>query len=218
METVAGFLGEEVQVTINGTSLRLLGATGLESLIQPDVLLGGEAAPEPPYWMHLWSGAMAVARILAVAPEIGVGVRLLELGCGLGLPALVAARRGAAVIATDWKGEPLRFARCSAELNGQTIGLIQMDWRDPAVQGAFDVCVGADVAYDQAAEPALIDSLRRVLRPGGVAWLADSVNTFRPTIAAGLREAGFAVVVSRMREEEDRRPVWVRVIEARQPA
>jgi hypothetical protein len=59
--------------------------------------------------------------------------------------------------------------------------------------------------------------LIELVAPGGVAWLADSVNTTRGSLAARLAEVGFAVAVRSTREWEDGRPVWVRIIEARRP-
>ena len=53
-----------------------------------------------PYWAELWPSGLALARHVA-ARELR-GLRVLELGCGLGLPALAAALRGADVLATDW--------------------------------------------------------------------------------------------------------------------
>src|SRR2546423_3052565 len=58
-----------------------------------------EWAPLVPYSSVLWRSGVALAHELAGA-ELS-GRRLVELGCGLGLPSLVAARAGADVLATD---------------------------------------------------------------------------------------------------------------------
>ncbi|HSU09647.1 MAG TPA: hypothetical protein VLK57_10630, partial [Pseudonocardia sp.] len=52
----------------------------------------------PPYWAELWPSSIALAR--AVAAAAPVGARVLELGCGLGLPSITAALCGAHVLAT----------------------------------------------------------------------------------------------------------------------
>ena len=214
---MSGAPGEEVALEIEGCPVRLWRAVGLERFVDTAALLRDETAAEPPYWMHLWPGAVAAARLLARAAEVRPGARVLELGCGLALPALIAARRGAVVVASDLRGEPLRFARRSAAANGCAVGLVQMDWTHPALRAPFDVCVGADVGYELAAESALVAALTALVAPGGVAWLADSVNTARDGLAAGLAASGFAVDVRSTREWEDGRPVWVRIIEARRP-
>src|SRR4051812_32331908 len=60
----------------------------------------GAAARPIPYWARLWPSGLALAEALAAAPP-QPGTRVLELGCGLGLPSIVAARAGADVLATD---------------------------------------------------------------------------------------------------------------------
>jgi len=56
-----------------------------------------------PYWAELWPSAMALARVVARRPL--TGRRVIELGCGLGLPALAAAAAGGRVLATDWAAD-----------------------------------------------------------------------------------------------------------------
>ena len=116
---------------------------------------------------------------------------------------------------SDWKLEPLRWVRASARLAAVPVHAIQMSWSELAVRTAFDVCVGADIAYDAQTEPVLVGALTGLVRPGGVAWLADPVNTYRATISAKLEAVGFAVRSTSRREEEEGRAVWVRLIEAR---
>lgn len=202
---------------LGGTLVPLWRAASLEQFVDADSLLRNEAAAEPPYWMHLWPGAMALARMVLADADIGAASRVVELGAGLGLPALVAARRGARVVATDWQRAPLRVLRRSLGDNGVTAACVQMDWALPALRGGFDLCLGADVAYDQAAEEALVTALAGLLRPGGRAWLADSVNTARTSLGEALAARGFTVASREVREEEEGRAVWVRVMEAHVP-
>ena len=59
----------------------------------------GMAPGQPlPYWARLWPSASLLALELAARPP-GPGTRVLELGCGLGLPSVVAARGGLVVVA-----------------------------------------------------------------------------------------------------------------------
>src|SRR5206468_435069 len=50
-------------------------------IVEGDHALDAGEPPEPPYWAHLWSGAAVLA---AAVPRDAR--RVLELGCGLGLP------------------------------------------------------------------------------------------------------------------------------------
>jgi predicted nicotinamide N-methyase len=104
-----------------------------------------------PYWAELWPSAVALARRLATGDEALAGLRLVELGCGLGLPALAAARAGAQVVATDWSAEAVAAVVRNARANGLQLDARTADWRDAAAltaQGPFDLVLAADVLYE----------------------------------------------------------------------
>jgi len=61
-----------------------------EELIDEEAFANDEFLP---YWAELWPAARALA---AALPPVA-GLRVVELGCGLGLPSLVAAAGGAEV-------------------------------------------------------------------------------------------------------------------------
>lgn len=203
-----------VPIDLGALRVAVVRPDGMEAHVDAGLLLSEAQAPEPPYWMHLWPGALALARRL-VDRGLPPGVRVLELGCGLAVPAVVAARLGAAATASDWKAEPLRFAARSAALNGVRLDLLQMDWSRPALRDGFDLVLGADIAYAAEEEGAIAAALRSLVVPGGTAWLADSVNTYRTTLAPRLAQAGFHVEADEVREWSEGRPVWVRVLAAR---
>ena len=75
-----------------------------------------EWAPLAPYWSIIWRSGVALARELS-----GVsldGMRVVELGCGLGIPSLAAARGGASALATDSDAEALDLVERNARKNG----------------------------------------------------------------------------------------------------
>jgi predicted nicotinamide N-methyase len=172
--------------------------------VDRQALLAGENPAEPPYWAHLWSGA----RVLAVA--IPHGVRdAVELGCGLGLPGVVAACRGARVTFVDRAVTPLRFARASVEANGASAGFVAADFTGDALGARWDLVLAAEVLYDRAAFGTIAAALAARLRPGGLGLLADAARidtrAFWPHLAAvglhaeitehGVLEEGFPVTV-----------------------
>ena len=76
-----------------------------------------------------------------VAASLDPGARsLLDVGCGAGALALVAARAGASVTGTDIDGSALRFARLGAIWNGVAPRLVEGDLYAGA-QGPFDAIV-----------------------------------------------------------------------------
>jgi len=143
-----------------------------------------EWAPLAPYWAVLWRSGAALARELDGEPL--EGLRLLELGCGLGAPSLAAARAGANVLATDEAPEALELVARSAEANGVHVETAVADWTAPGEllsRAPFDLVLAADVLYERPAVTLLLKLLPR-LAPG--AWLADPG---RPAAGAFLEQA-----------------------------
>ncbi|HKD94974.1 MAG TPA: methyltransferase domain-containing protein [Gaiellaceae bacterium] len=102
-----------------------------------------------PYWAELWPSGLALARHVATR-ELH-GSRVLELGCGLGLPALAAALRGADVLATDWAEDAIELLRRNADRNGVFLRLAQVRWSDPEPllrAAPWDLVLGADLLYE----------------------------------------------------------------------
>lgn len=124
-----------------------------------------------PYWADLWPSARALARTLG-ARRVG-GMRVIELGCGLGLPSVVAARGGARVCASDWAPEAVAAARDNARRNGVELEAVVVDWRAPhplTARAPWDLVVAADVLYEERNVEPLLDLLPRL---GGEVLLAD---------------------------------------------
>src|SRR5436305_1357686 len=89
-----------------------------------------------PYWAELWPAALALANALPADLD---GVRVVELGCGLGLPSLVAAARGARVTAIDWAADAIALLHTNAAANGLAVDARVSDWRELQVAGrAYD--------------------------------------------------------------------------------
>ena len=49
---------------------------------------------DDPYWCRVWPSALMLAAALTQHPELVRGRRVLELGCGLGLCGIAAAKAG----------------------------------------------------------------------------------------------------------------------------
>jgi predicted nicotinamide N-methyase len=113
---------------------------------EPEALLDEEAFADDefmPYWAELWPAGLALAEAL---PDDLAGVRVVELGCGLGVPSLVAAARGAAVTAVDWAADAIALLRENAARNGLELEAVRTDWR--GFDGVFDLALAADVLYE----------------------------------------------------------------------
>jgi len=116
-----------------------------------------------PYWAHLWGSSVALARV--VAAEARPGMRVLELGCGLGLPSIAAARAGAAVTASDWSPDALEAAATNAKRNQVDVEVVNADWDAPAplLAGApWELVIAADVLYEAKKVTTLLELLPRL--------------------------------------------------------
>jgi predicted nicotinamide N-methyase len=177
-------VGEELvsqSIELPSGELRLLQPQEAAEL--PDA--GGvEWAPLAPYWAVLWRSGVALARELDGVPLRGL--RVVELGCGLAVPSIAAARAGAAVLATDSCPEALELVARNASANDVEVETAVVDWTEPdelVRRGPFDVVLAADVLYERASVAPLLSLLPR-LAPE--AWLADPD---RPAAGAFLEQA-----------------------------
>jgi predicted nicotinamide N-methyase len=140
-----------------------------------------EWAPVAPYWAVLWRSGVALARELE-GEGLG-GLRVVEVGCGLAVPSIAAARAGASVLATDVSREALALAKRNARANGVRIETTTFDWEAPGNLAPFDLVLAADVLYERSAVAPLLSLLPR-LAPE--ALLADPG---RPAAGAFLEQA-----------------------------
>ena len=127
-----------------------------------------------PYWAELWPSALALAR--EVAARDLAGLRVLELGCGLALPSVVAALGGARVLATDWAPEALPFAAANAEENAARVDVALASWGQPSglvAAAPWDLVLAADVLYERRNVDLLLELLPRLVDASGQVLVAD---------------------------------------------
>jgi predicted nicotinamide N-methyase len=138
-------------VKIGDVELLLLRPDMPEDLIDEAAFADDEFLP---YWAELWPAARALA---AALPAVD-GLRVVELGCGLGVPSLVAAARGASVTATDWATAAIDLLAQNAERNGLALDTEVRDWRQPWT-ARFDLALAADVLYERRNVEPLLERL-----------------------------------------------------------
>ena len=141
-------------IAVGGHQLRIVRPRDAEELLEEDAFEHEEFLP---YWAELWPSALELAA--AVAQRNVRGLTVVELGCGLGVPSIVAALEGATVLATDWSEDALAFAARNASLNGAPLETLLCSWTAPEPvleHAAFDVVLASDVLYERRnAEPLL---------------------------------------------------------------
>src|SRR3954468_1078754 len=106
-------LVEEAGMLPGGGALDVLRPRDSEALLDEHAFETDEFLP---YWAELWPSGVALAR--AISARALKGARVVELGCGLGLPSLAAARAGGRVLATDWAAPAIELVERNAARNG----------------------------------------------------------------------------------------------------
>jgi ETFB lysine methyltransferase len=148
-----------------------------------------------PYWAEIWPASLLLAEWLWRSRTLIRGATCLDLGCGLGLTAVVAASLGARVAGLDYEYPALAFARDNACLNEAPAPLFTlMDWRAPGFKaGAFDFMWGGDILYERRFYEPLRDLFRACLAPGGRIWLAEPKRSVSAPAWEALASEGFGV-------------------------
>jgi predicted nicotinamide N-methyase len=162
----------EETVVLAGQEVLLLRPRDSEALLDEAAFEHDEFLP---YWADLWPSALGLAR--ALAGRALHGARVVELGCGLGLPAIAAALAGGRVLATDWSADAVAFAARNAARNEVAVETAVVAWGEPEAlvsRAPFDLVLGADLLYERRNVPLLLELLPRLVGPRGEVWIADS--------------------------------------------
>lgn len=148
----------------------LLSPANADDLISEDDYVKDERLP---YWADLWPSARILSNEVAIMRL--AGLRVLELGCGLGAVAIGAAMAGAEVTATDYYEDALLFAQLNvARATERTIVTRMVDWTAmPSDLGKFDVVLASDVLYEHRYAALVADAIAATLVRGGEAIVAD---------------------------------------------
>lgn len=184
-EGAAADVVEQV-VPLAGRDLVIVRPRDSEALLDEDRFADGEFMP---YWADLWPSAELLAR--TVVTRALRGARVLELGCGLGLPSLAAALAGGRVVATDWAPDAIGAARLNATRNEIELDTLVCDWQEPQAlleRGPWDLVLAADVLYEQRNVAPLRTLLERL---DCETWLADPGRAPAETLLADLDLAGW---------------------------
>jgi predicted nicotinamide N-methyase len=163
---------DEKLYTFGGNSftfLSVLDSYALLDRISPEEFIKDE---QMPYWAEIWPSAISLSTF--IADELSLeGLRAVEIGAGVGMASIVAAWKGAGVLVTDYSLEALRFVRYNAVKNRVNIETARLDWRHVQCSEQFDLLFAADVLYERVNLLPIIYAIDKLLKPDGVAYIAD---------------------------------------------
>jgi predicted nicotinamide N-methyase len=161
----------EERIPLPGGEVELARPRDAEALLSEEAFEREEFLP---YWAELWSSAVALAHDVSMRSLRGR--RTLELGCGLGLPSIAAARAGGRVLATDWSRAAVLATAANAERNGTRVETLVCDWREPEPivrRAPWHLVLASDVLYERRNVELLLALLPRLVDPRGEVLIAD---------------------------------------------
>ena len=150
-----------------------------------------------PYYSILWPSATGLAEYLSKKPALVKDRRVVELGCGLGLPSILCARLGGDVTATDFHPDNEEWLYHNAELNGVSLSYHQLDWNlfvaaDPEspIEPA-PLIIGSDLIYESIHIAALVCAINALCSSGGDVIIADPGRDNLPTFISSMEKSGW---------------------------
>jgi predicted nicotinamide N-methyase len=160
-----------------------------------------------PYFATVWPSARALGRFMSEQKSLFSKKRGIEVGCGLGLNAILAAKLGARMIAADFHPDAPHWLLKNSELNQVRLEAIHWDWTTPVPSsllqdGAFDFVLASDVLYESRHPADLVDALVRLLSERGFIVLADPGRSYLPQALVEFEKRGFVRVEFEYEVEE----------------
>jgi len=144
-----------------------------------------------PLFGLLWGSGQALAELML---ERDVqGLRILEVGCGIGLASLVLSQRAANITATDLHPEAGPFLAANVALNGgRRIPFTRTGWADAdSGLGLFDLVIGSDLLYERDQVDALAGFIDQHADVGAEVVLIDPGRGLRARFSKRMGRLGF---------------------------
>jgi len=161
MKSIKDLTLEEEWINIRGNALKIFLPARLEEIFEGDPFLEVEKFP---FWARVWEASIVLADYVAT---IEPPKKILELGAGLGVPSLIAAKLGHKVLATDYERLPLEFIELAAKENNITLETKILDWRNPDLSGKFDLIIGSEVVFKKSLFEPLLEIFKNYLENEG---------------------------------------------------
>jgi predicted nicotinamide N-methyase len=149
-----------------------------------------------PYFGIVWPSARALATFMSERKTLFSKKKGIEVGCGLGLPALLAAKIGAQILASDFHPDVQDWVLKNAALNQLKVPYVEWDWTSPTAPdliefGTFDFVLASDVLYERRHPEDLAKALARLVSKKGSIYLSDPGRIYLERALVELEKQGF---------------------------
>jgi predicted nicotinamide N-methyase len=193
------FKTEDISLTIAHLNVSITAITNLDELFDALIEKGSDNPDVQderiPYWAELWASAIGMSEYLVENQLITPEKSVLEIGCGLGLPSIVAGLLGAKnITVSDYFQEALDFAEMNwvKNLPHQKAEFLKMDWRTPP-SVKCDILLASDVAYEQRAFQPLLNAFKTLLKPNGTILISEPNRYISKAFFSNLDKEGYTI-------------------------
>jgi predicted nicotinamide N-methyase len=194
------FETEKITLNFHNHTILLNTVTNIDTLYDALIAKGSDHEDVKderlPYWAELWASAIGCSEYLIENELITPECTVLELGCGLGLPSIVAGKMGAKkVILTDYLEEALLFAKQNWALNLplEKVVFENVDWRNPNPNLAADIIIASDVAYEKRAFEPLLHAFKKLSKENTRIIIAEPNRPVSKAFFSSLNTEGYIV-------------------------
>lgn len=130
--------------------------------------------------------------------------RIIELGCGLGLPSLLLKSRGADITASDHHPLSKPFLDYNTELNKlPPIPYMDLPWDTTEDVGRFDLIIGSDILYERNHAQLLTSLIDKIAARKSKILITCPGRGYRNSFSRSLYEQGFELTETRIAFAED---------------
>ena len=183
------------RTSIRGHAVRRV--DGVNGLYVYAVAYGGgsDGAKHDALATQLWPSARIAAELVAAAAPAS----MVEVGCGLALPSLAAARSGVSVLATDRDAVALDFVSAAAEDQKIDIATRVFDVEDATTAlPPGDLVVLADVFVTDPVAEACAARCEEALRRGSDVLVVAAARSTRDAFLGALGRGSFGPAPARL--------------------
>ena len=164
-----------------------------------------------PYWAELWDSALGMAQLLlkrfGPVTEYPRPDNVLDLGCGMGFPGMIAASLGLPVLFAVLEPPALLFAKLNSLAYQTPTRTRQLNWQTAQLGERFDLILGADILYERKQWEFLEPFWRNHLAAGGSAILGEPGRQTGDYFPAWITSCGWKLTLHEQRIATRSRPI-----------
>jgi len=140
----------------------------------------------------VWQSGEVLARVMHRHDV--TGLRVLEVGCGIGLASLILKNRHADITATDHHPQAGAFLEKNAALNTlEPIPFVRAGWHEDIPDlGEFDLVIGSDLLYEAANVELVSLFIDRHALPASTVIIVDPGRGLRGKFSRAMSALGYA--------------------------